>query len=272
MKSSAEDNINRLLRGISTDHVETVRDAWRALMADQEKSVPQVQRKLASCAWTSNPPGPLPKYLGVLLALLSEIDLEVFRQEITRLGKGKLHPVHRRTLDLMAKRLEDTPSTFLTETIPVFIADDVADPLRVTRNLQRWSKTKGLSLKDVTRIDVIVERPELDYLGSYNLFFSGIILTAPTTRPKGLDLWLQTSEGEFTFYHEVGHHFHKHIEGGQIEEQEQEADDCARTMMRSSQPVLTFVGRCLGWLLRPLLNQPLKRLESKVQQNRIKTN
>ena len=214
----------------------------------------------------------MPKYFGILLALLSEVDSDAFRQEITRLRKGKLHPVHRRTLNLMAKRLDDTPSTLLAGNIPVFIADDVADPPRIIRNLQRWSKTKGLSLENVTRVDVIAARPELDYLGKYNLFFSGIVLTAPTTPPEGLTKWFETLRNEFTFYHEVGHHVHKHSEGGQIEEQEQEANDYARAMIRKARPILTGIGRCVGWFLKPLLDRLIKWLKTKVRQDHIKSN
>ncbi len=271
MEANSARDVNRLLRGISTNHVETVRDAWRALLADPKAAVPEIQHKLASSAWRDNPPGPMPKYFGILLALLSEVDSDAFRQEVIRLGKSKLHPVHRRTLDLMAKRLDDTPATLLAEKIPVFIADDVADPPRIIRNLQRWSKTKGLSLESVTRIDVIAARPELDFLGKYNLFFSGIVLTAPSTRPKGLESWLQPSAREFTFYHEVGHHVHKHREGGQVQEQEDEANDYARAMMRNARPIRTGIGRCVGWFFRPLLKRLLKWLEAKARQDHIKT-
>ncbi|WP_170762490.1 hypothetical protein [Ruegeria lacuscaerulensis] len=255
MKQNAEYASNKLLRGISTGHVETVRDAWRALLSDQDAAIPEILGKLASSAWQDNPPGPLPKYFGILLALLSELNADTYRQEITRLRNSKLHPVHRRTLNLLAKRLEDTPATIIDGAIPVFIADDVADPARIVRNLERWSKTKGLSLEDVTRIDVISARPELDYLGKYNLFFSGIILTAPTAPLKGVRLWWQNLNGEFTFYHEVGHHVHKHREGGVVAEQEAEANDYARAVMRSSRPILTGVGRGLAWLFKPLVNR-----------------
>lgn len=270
METHAVKDVNKLLRGVSTGHVETVRDAWRALLADQGASIPAVQGKLASSAWQENPRGPLSNYFGILLALLTELDKDAFRQEVTRLGNEKLHPVHRRTLDLMAKRLEDTPSTHLAEAIPVFIADDVADPPRVIRNLQRWSKTKGLTLEDVTRIDVIAAHPELDYLGKYNLFFSGIILTWPTTAPRGLRLWRQNLIGEFTFYHEVGHHVHEHVEGGRVEEQEQEADAYAFAMMHKSRPVFFGILRGLFWPLKPLLKRLHTWLTAKVRRGGLR--
>ena len=255
MNKQARPAIDRLLRGISTDHVETVRDAWRELLQDRANSVTQIQEKLASSAWGENPRGPLSKYLGVLLALLDELDTAAFETEIARLRKSKLHPMHLKTLDILSQRIREEPAIHVADEIPVFVASDIADRSVVARNIESWSKTEGLSLDKVTRIDVIARRPELEYLGKYNLFFSGIVLTWPVTSARGVKLWWRRLDAEFTFYHEVGHHVSGHIEGGQVAEQEQEANEYARSMMRNSRPALTSIGRMFLWLLRPLLKR-----------------
>lgn len=249
--------IDRLLKGIATDHVETVRDAWRDLLKEGTVSVSQVQEKLASSAWSDNPRGPLAKYFGVLLSVLDELDASAFEKEVKRLRKSNLHPMHMVTLDVVSQRLLEEPATYVGYEIPVFIASDIADRSLVLRNIERWSNTRGLSLDNVTRIDVIARRPELDYLGRYNLFFSGIILTWPSQTAGGLMYWWWRLNAEFTFYHEVGHHVSGHIESGQVAEQEQEANEYARSMMRSSRPVFTVMGRTLLWPLRPLLKYML---------------
>ena len=94
MKEKTKPALDRLLRGISTDHVETVRDAWREILQGGAESVAQIQEKLASPAWAENPRVPLSKYLGVLLALLDELDSSAFESEISRLRRRKLHPLH----------------------------------------------------------------------------------------------------------------------------------------------------------------------------------
>lgn len=253
MKKQAVKNVENLLRGISTDHVETVRDAWRALLEEPEDSVQIVRAKLASSAWIENPRGPLAKYFGVLLSILDEMDSLAFEHEITRLRSSKLHPAHKKTLEVLSQRVLDKPVFEVAGRIPVYIASDITDQKIVLGNIQRWSRTKGLILDKVTRIDVIADRPELDYLGKYNLFFSGIVLTWPAFRVVGLRLWCQRLIAEFTFYHEVGHHVSGHVEGGQVVEQEKEADEYARAMMRSSRPVFTYLGRAMFWLFKPIL-------------------
>lgn len=250
MKQETKPAIDRLLRGISTDHVETVRGAWREILGAGTKSVPLIQDKLRSSPWDENPSILKSKYFSVLLSLLDELDASAFEKEVTRLRNCSLHPLHSKTLDFLSRRVLEDPLALIASGIPVYISSDIVESPVVIKDIQGWSKTKGLSLDAVTRIDVIARHAELDYLGKYNLFFSGITLTWPTDRAKGVKRWWRRLGAEYTFYHEVGHHVSGHIEGGQVAEQEQKADEYARSMMRNSRPVLTFFGRML---LRPLV-------------------
>ena len=262
MTVSVTPPIDRLLRGIATNDVETVRDAWRELLADKTGAVPAVLAKLASHAWEYNPRGPLPRYLGVLLSLLDELDPSVFEREIKRLLATPLHPLHRKTVAMLAHRCQEQPKTHIGPCIPVYVAVDIADRSEVVRNLENWSRTVTLELAGVTRIDVIARHPHLDYLGLYNLFFSGIILTWPAARVPGWHRWWRRLDAEFTFYHEVGHHTCGHIEGGSVVEQEQEANDYARKMMRQAHPILSSIARAVLFPFKPLLRPLVARLET----------
>ena len=195
------------------------------------------------------------------MSLLDELDAKAFEQEVTRLKSSKLHPMHLKTINILSQRMFDEPAAHTGCSIPVFIASEISDRRVVIKNLERWSQTKGLSLDGVSRIDVIARRRELEYLGRYNLFFSGIILTWPSDRARGLHLWLRRLDAEFTFYHEVGHHVSGHVEGGQVAVQEREADEYARLMMRSSRPVFVFFGKLLLWPFKPLLKKVTKRFD-----------
>ncbi len=224
-------------------------------MRDGASSIETIQCKLKSPAWAEQPRGPIANYFGILLAALDELDKPAFEAAVARLRRSKLHPVHARTLELLAQRLLDEPATYVAEAVPVFIASGLADRDRIVRCIEGWSETEGLALEDVTRIDVIPRDTELNYLGKYSLRYSGIILTWPVGPARGLALWWRHLNAEFTFYHEVGHHVSGHVEGGQVEEQEQEADAFARSMLRRSRPVLMSVARAMLWPLMPVIKR-----------------
>ncbi|WP_283426030.1 hypothetical protein [Shimia sagamensis] len=153
--------------------------------------------------------------------------------------------MHRHTVDVMSKRKGDRVYGTVSEGVPVYIADDVDQSEMVYCYLQRWSCTPDLAISSVTRIDVIALTDEMDYLGLYLLYFDGIVLTWQNGNLSYLRRWWRKFQTELTFYHEVGHHFHQHSVGGQVKEQEKEADDYKRLMYRSAHPVFVPMVRVL---------------------------
>ena len=237
--------IDRLLGGISRSHVQGVRNAWRDLLGEGTVAVPAVLDRLDSAAWQRKPVGPSSRYLGILLALLLELDEVAFKREIQRLKKEPLHSMHRHTVDVMSKRKGDRVYGTVSEGVPVYIADDVDQSEMVYRYLQRWSCTPDLAISSVARIDVIALTEEMDYLGRYLRNIDGIVLTWQNGNLSYLRRWRRKFQTELTFYHAVGHHFHQHSVGGQVKEQEKEADDYKRLMYRKAHPVFVPVARVL---------------------------
>ncbi len=246
--------VDNLLRGVSTHHTQTIRDAWRELLEQGAESVVAVRSKLATSAWVDPPVGPVSGYLAALLAVLDELDPDAFAEELTRLLDSALHPTHRKTVLFLSKRRQEEPIAFIEERVPVYVSTEIADRARIAGNITKWSRTPGVSLVGVTRIGVIA-RSNLDYLGQYGIRTSEIVLTWPARRVRGLRRWYQTLNAEFTFYHEVGHHVRGHLEGGQVEEQEKEADDYAAALMQQRHPVLVTL---LKRIIRPVVRWTLK--------------
>ena len=256
LSDDCETCLNRLLRGIATHDTRTVRLAWRALLATPAMTAPAVQARLDTPTWTKPPSGPSDRYLGVLLALLDAVDAEAFGAEIERLTAQRLHPLHRRTVELLAKRRGERPFGTLDCGVPVHIADDVPEPAGLLRRMNRWSRTKELSIADVTRVDVILGRPELDYLGLYAIRFDAIVLVWRPTLHRFPLVWFSWLDHERTFYHEIGHHHFGHHQGGQDIDQEQEANAYATRMLRRAHPVAM---RLLALAVLPVLR--LRRLK-----------
>ena len=238
MTTDVSSPINRLLRGIASRHVETTRDAWRALLDGGDASKAALLEKLDSTSWSEKPRGPSAEYFGVLLAALHELDPEAFKPELDRLQNTTLHPLHRKTLRLLQAREADSPVGHVSQNIPVYVAGSVDGRPNVLDVLCKWTQTKGLNLENVTRIDVIKGHDQQDYLGKYSLYFSGIILVWPEASQSRLVSWLLARRAEHTFYHEVGHHISGHLEGGSVAKQEKEADAYALKMMGQAYPLL----------------------------------
>jgi hypothetical protein len=245
MKHSSKAMLNRLLRGISTHHVQTVRQAWRELLNDRQVATPLVREKLCSNAWRDKPIGPSASYLGVLLALLHELSPEEFKKEIQRLRAEPTHPLHSNTIEMMAKRHGDQVFGNIIGQIPVYISREIDKPELIFSYLQRWSQTRDLAFSKITRVDVIALHPEMDYLGRYNFYYDGIILAWQNEVSPGFKHWWRKTRTELTFYHEVGHHYYQHSEGGQVKEQEQEANEYQWRMFRNAHPFLITFGKVI---------------------------
>ncbi|MEZ5715051.1 MAG: hypothetical protein R3D85_07700 [Paracoccaceae bacterium] len=250
MAEPAERAVDRLLSGVATGDVETVRDGWRGVRALGPAVGPAIEARLDSAAWGQVPKGPAGRYLGALLAALSELDRERFAAALARLRAGGLHPLHARTVEIMARRLDERPLGRIGPGVAVHVADDLPGRRAILAEIAGWSETAGVAeaLDRVSRIDVIGQATGMDYLGLYEFYVSGIVLAWP-----GLDFgprWLRRLSREHTFYHELGHHACGHVEGGQVTEQEREADAFAAGLMRAAHPVLIPLGRVLLWPLR----------------------
>ncbi len=255
-------DVDRLLRGISTDHPETVRDAWRALLSAGKPATLKVLDTLATPGWAEYPKGPFAQYLGVLLSVLDELDPVAFRREIKRLPVSKLHPLHRMTVDLMARRRGERPRGTLAQGCKIYISDEVTGGEQIIRWLSEWSRTEGIELSGLHRIDVVALHPQLRYLGLYRVYYSGMVLTWPVNSHRGVRKWYHKLNMEYTFYHEVGHHAWGHLEGGRDEDQESEANDFARARLRKSRPITTGIGRVLMVPFAPLVRMLLNKTKS----------
>jgi len=253
MTQSNKRPIDRMLHGVSTGHVKTVRDAWRELLAHAEQSTIDVRERILSSDWSTKPLGPSSAYFSTLLAALVELDSQQFEQVVAKLKKSNLHPLHLKTIKSVSKQVTGKPSTFIGSGVPVHIAATIQDRQAVIKCIKKWSQTKGISLDGVTRINVIERKLEHEYSAFYSVLFSGIVLTWPTGKAGIFRSWYQRLKVEFSFYHEVGHHVGGHLEGGQVESQEQEANEYARRILRNSRPFFSILVSVVRWVGKPML-------------------
>lgn len=249
--------LNRLLRGVATDDNATTQTAWIALRKAGKAAVPEILGKLDSVAWAQKPKGAGARYFGILLFLLSELDRPAFHAEVHRLSTQPLHRVFRVIVDGWSDRYAREPAGSIDAGVPVYISPELSDsqPL-ILRKLEKWSRTRGLGLDELTRIDVVKMRPEFDYAGLYQILYSSIIICWPEPDSGGQRKWWHVPKRvldraftsfrtELTFYHEAGHHALGHLEGGQQLQQEEDADRFAKDAYRRAHWKMIWTVRIL---------------------------
>lgn len=251
MTSDIRADLNLLLRGVATRHFESERNGWRALLKAQSAAIPVVIEKLNAKIWSEKPATPLQRYLVVLLSLLHELDSPTALIEIKRLKATKLHPFHLRTIDLLETRFQGKPAESYLRGIPSTISAEMTNPGQIFVKLNSWIQIPPADdLKNVSRIDVVQFEPEFDFLGTHHTSSSAILLTWPKRHPNALKRWLNDLSTQHTFYHEIGHGALGHLEGGQVPEQEDEANAYARKLLRRAHPILALFFFIFLWPIR----------------------
>jgi len=254
-----EEALRLLLSGIAQDDLRRIRDSWRVLVASGQPVTKPVLRKLKKGNWNSYSNKIEGRYLMVLMSLLHEIDPKAAKTELFRLSALKIHRLHELTIRVAKSRILDAPDEGACCGIPLVISTDIAAPDHVRRRIEVWLNTRpSQDLESITRIDVIAYDPQFNYLGNYNIMFSGITLVWPRHKDSFAHRWLNDLNTEFTFYHEIGHHALGHLEGGRIQQQEVDANKYASKAVRKARPIFTIVTLPV-WLSFRLRNAWRKR-------------
>ncbi len=126
---------------------------------------------------------------------------------------------------------------------------------------ERYNATKYLcgwlenipsgDLNGISRIYIIEANMEQDFAGYYRPHFALVTITWLTmVGPTSPIQWLFRLRHELTFYHEIGHHKHRHTLGGQVPQQEREADRYRGQIMLLAHPWLTRIGVAIVRLFR----------------------
>lgn len=243
--------LKKLLGGVAGSNMRMTRDGWRELYAIGSPAKPVILEQLRSPKWAEYHRGPQARFLAVLLSILNEIDSDQCARELRRLRRSKLHSLHRRTVDLLASVVADQPYCFEKRGVQITISTKLKDPEKIANTVSRWLQTPDASdLQKLTSIDVMPFHEDLDYLGYYHTSYSKILVTWP-----GKNIWylsfIYGIRTELTLYHEIGHHACGHLEGGQVKEQEKEANRYAGRMLRRAHPLLAVLGFVVGVFVRP---------------------
>lgn len=226
--------VDRLLRGLRTARVSMTWNALAELRLLGPDWVPSLRGKLRTKDWAVSPRGRGDKSLGILLAILDELDRDSFEAEVSRLQRRDLHPHHGRTVDLLAQRLSDNPAGHVGRGVPVHVARELGDPDEILSALKPWVRRTRRHVDKIARIDIAAKYGN-DDLSRYNPLFSGVMLSWPSAKTIAAEKKTALMQPEFMFYRAIGYHA-RGSEGGSFDDRDEASDRYAVRAFRRAHP------------------------------------
>lgn len=174
--------------------------------------------------------------LAGLATILHDISEEDSLAFIDGALSGRHHPVNGATLRIIRRHRQSHFRKAKINDINVWESMAIDPRYQATKHIQRWlQNVPENDLSGISRIYIIEEKPEQDFLGYY--FPSTAFITLvwrSSAHPNSPIHWLLRFLHEGTFYHEVGHHRHGHEPLGQDPAQEEEANRYSVEKMREA--------------------------------------
>lgn len=186
-----------------------------------------------------------------LLTLLQNLDDSLANIFITKAMKKKCHQdilsVFR--IAVRNKRSNFRKSKF--DGIEILEEIEIGKDYHATQLVKRWlENVPNDDLNQIPMIYIINYKSDQDFAGNYMPHLGVITLVWYTRFHPLLPIqYFVNLFHERTLYHEIGHHFHKHVEFGQVPEQEDQANDYMRQLMRNCHPKIFAIGRIIRKIL-----------------------
>ena len=173
--------------------------------------------------------------LATILHDLSEEDSVDF---ITKALREPCHPAMESALRSIMRYRSSNYRISEFSGIPIFEERDLDRRYRATHYVCNWLRNVPQSdLKDISRIYIVKDLDSHDFSGQYQPHLAVITLVwISSFHPSNPICWLLRGGQERTLYHEIGHHHHKHVEYGEVPEQELQADAYADKLWFNAHP------------------------------------
>ncbi|MEH6631513.1 MAG: hypothetical protein V7776_11820 [Halopseudomonas aestusnigri] len=243
--------INQLKRGLVSRHYPTQAKAYKKLHEVGAKSIPLLLRELQLIELKKNKRPEILVLATGLLIIVHDLDEEISEKFVRKALSEKCDETTARAFNSI---LRFKKSNFLeTRVSNTLILEDktIDNRYQATKHILRWLETIPLNdLEGIPRIYIIPYKSHYDFAGYY-LPFLGVINIVwdtndhPYNPMQSINRFLK----QRTLYHEIGHHYHKHIEGGAMPEQEKEADNYAYKKLGKARPKLKIFFRVLRFLM-----------------------
>lgn len=249
LDTSIEGHLRGLSRALVQDRHADVQARHRELYLIGEAVIPRVSEQLLAYSWKKVKFDEQLILLSGLLSLAHDIDEDAARDISERIEAKGCSPSVRSIMRAILSFSMDNFYSFSVDGIPVYSSKELSESYRtIERKMKRW--LIAVPEEDRGRIDRIYVVPSCgtDTRGTYTPILCKIAVLWDVPSNPFLR-WFGLLKVEFTLYHEIGHHVHRHEGLGQDLDQEDEANDYARRLSRKRHPVLRAVMPAIAKLL-----------------------
>lgn len=190
-------------------------------------------------------------YCSGLMRLLHDINEEESRNVAQRLRRQGGDMMITNRLQAITDFTLTQFSRYIIRGVTIFEDNTLNTAFAPRPFLEKWfTHVPDADIREIDRI-YIVSRDEQDYEGTYLPIYYSIHLVwdiLPFSRHNPIT-WFMLLMKEQTFYHEVGHHAHRHTFGYDLD-QEKEANQYAAQFLRRHHPLVAFFNTVL-WKVLP---------------------
>lgn len=236
-------HLKTLIRGLTQEDVQARYKGYKALFKIGAPAVPQVREAILQSSFSRVKRSNEIRYIAGLVSLLRDIDEQEADKILQRIFARECDPAIKSLLLTISNFTLADYNSYQSYGINVF-EHKTLSTRGVKARLEKWlSHVPAEDLAELDRLFIIRERDNPSTQGNYTPILFNISVAWNTdfaeTNPF---MWLMRLNTQYTLYHEVGHHKHRHT-FGQIPEQEEEADEYAKRLMQKSHPLTRILGK-----------------------------
>ncbi len=252
MSSDVAKHLKSLSFGIMQGSYEQVYKAHHALYNIGTEALPLIEETILKQSWGDVKHGAQIGQLIGMLNLIHDIDEERAKAVGEQIRKSGCSVKVNRRISAITSFTMDNFNCFEVAGVKIYQAKQLGKQLSFERRMKKWLAV--VPPEDLAQIErlYLVPKSDSDYLGYYMPILCKIVVEwdMPFSNFNPVS-WLFLFLIKKTFYHEIGHHAHRHT-FGQDPDQEKEADRYAAKLLFKSHPL--FVGtlkKIIGIFVKP---------------------
>jgi len=238
-EDSIHENIKKLTRGLVQSAYPIAYEGYKNLYEVGKPVIPLIRDLILEIDWSNKKFTELTLYVSGFFSLLHDLDEQeahFVRKKLVANGCPKHIDA---ILNSICSFSLSNYDKYQIRGIDIFEHISIEAKCSIRSYLDRWLENVPHSdLAEINRI-FVTSRDKIEAAGTYTPILNVIALLWDINSNEGSIIFkLHGLWTEKVFYHEIGHHIHRHS-FGTVPEQEKEADSYAFKIMKKTHPILT---------------------------------